>query len=65
MNIVVACITAYLIIGVGFGVFMEDDQPAVIKNSKILRGVVSVGLLFLWLPYLLIRLCKNGSREEK
>ena len=50
-------IVIYFVMGIGFGALTEDSQPDVIQNSKILRGIVLLGFMFLWLPYVIINAC--------
>lgn len=50
-------ITIYLVIGIGFGALVEDNQPEIISRYKILYGLVLLGFMFFWLPYLLLNMC--------
>ena len=50
-------ISAYLILGIGFGTIMEDSGPDIIANNKWVRGIFIIVIMFIWLPYLLVNLC--------
>ena len=50
-------ISAYLILGIGFGTIMEDSGPDIIANNKWVRGIFIIVIMFIWLPYLLVNIC--------
>ena len=50
-------ITIYLVIGIGFGALVEDNQPDIISRYKLLHGLILFGFMILWLPYLLVNMC--------
>ena len=50
-------ITAYLYFGAVFMALLEDSQPGIIKNHKLLQIIVGIVSVILWLPWFLINRC--------
>ena len=50
-------ITAYLYFGAVFMALLEDSQPRIIKNHKLLQIIVGIVSVILWLPWFLINMC--------
>ena len=50
-------IVIYSAVGIGFGILAEDSQPDIISRYKLLHGLVLLGFMFLWFPYLLVNMC--------
>ena len=55
--IITILITAYLYFGVVFMALLEDSQPGIIKNHKLLQIIVGIVSVILWLPWFLINMC--------
>jgi hypothetical protein len=51
-------ISAYLILGIGFGTLMENSsEPDIIKKNRLVRVIFIIAIMFVWLPYLLVNIC--------